>query len=252
MEEHERQIDGLISDAHARAKEVGLDAVKRGVEYLRVQVLGMTPKTPSPQPSRNVSYSSYLMSRFDMPSARQGLAAAGTSEIFGVLGKALQQTTYPDSVSREAQVQDLTQSGTLIPASLEGEERTDFISTQRERLRTLLQAFDSEAYNSPPAYTDDAVGRGTGRSAVPRQPEGRRSYLATPSGETGMHQSRSESEFEDLAYEPMPDPEQFLPSREGGLPAKQRPAKQSGSGWSNWIWGNYGEENSVIDAKKVE
>ena len=234
LEEHERQIDRMISEGHARAKEAGLDIVKTGWEYMRVQMLGQAPKEPSPQPSRNVSYSTYLMDRFAMPSARQGLAAAGTTDIFSLIGKAMQQTTYPDSTSRTAQAEDLAQSGTLVPPSLSAEERRDFISTQRERLQTLLQAFDTEASSSE---TYAATSSSQPRSSMPRQPSSRKPYLA-PSESTYMHKSRSESEFEDLAYETMPDPEHFRAQPH----AEQQPsaAVKGGAGWSNWIWGNYG------------
>lgn len=261
LEEHERQIDRMISSAHARAKDAGMDAVKQAWEYVRVQVLGQPPKQPSPQPSRNVSYSTYLMDRFAMPSARQGwvAAAAGgtattTSDIFGLIGKALQQNTSPDSNTREAQAEDLSQSGTLIPPSLSGEERTDFITTQRERLRTLMQAFDYEA-NNP-----DAPAVSSGRSPAPRQPSSRKSYLARPDdasyGYGSMHKSRSESEFEDLAYEAMPDPEDYRTqySNRAGPPPRARQDDRAtgggGGGWSTWIWGNYGEKDSAIDPRK--
>lgn len=248
LEEHERQIDRMISEGHAKAKEAGLDAVKRAIEYVKVQVFGLEAKQASPQPSRNVSYSTYLMDRFAMPSARQGLATAGTTDIFNLIGKALQQTTYPTSTTRDAQAEDLTQSGTLIPPTLHGEERTDFITTQRERLRTLLQAFDQEAYNDP-AYPPSVTTSAQPHSQAPRQPSSRKPYPSHMES-SYMHKSRSESEFEDLAYETMPDPEQYRPQ-----PAQQqRPmsASKANAGWSNWIWGNYGEKDSVVDPRKDE
>lgn len=69
-----------------------------------------------------------------------------------------------------------------------------------------------------------------------------------------MHKSRSESEFEDLGYEAMPDPEQYRHYDNGvtveiDQPAAAKPTKES-SGWSNWVWGNYGEKDSVVDPKK--
>jgi receptor expression-enhancing protein 1/2/3/4 len=250
LEEHERQIDRMISEGHAKAKAAGLDIVKQGIEYVRTQILGQAPKQPSPQPSRNVSYSTYLMDRFAMPSARQGLAVAGTSDVFNLIGKALQQTTYPDSTTREAKADDLAQSGTLIPPTLSPEERATFVSTQRERLTTLLQAFDREA-SYPVDEPDDYPPRTytSARSAAPRQPSSRKSYLA-PSDSTYMHKSRSESEFEDLAYEPMPDPENYRPRPEEQSPRGGRSAGAAGSGWSNWIWGSYGEADSAIDPRK--
>ncbi|EMC92867.1 hypothetical protein BAUCODRAFT_37783 [Baudoinia panamericana UAMH 10762] len=248
LEEHERQIDRMISEGHEKARAAGMDVVKKGVEYIRVNMLGQEPRRPSPPPSRNVSYATHLINRFSMPSAREGLAAAGTSDLFSLLGKALQQTTYPDAHSREDQARDLANSGTLIPPDLAGAERDDFVNTQRERLRTLLQAFDAEAFSSAGAATSSAQPR----SGLPRQPSSRKSYLA-PQEPTGgyMHKSRSESEFEDLGYETMPDPEQFRvyddqdpKARTVGRPSKDSPA------WSNWIWGNYGEKDSAINTKK--
>ncbi|KAI7675532.1 hypothetical protein KC318_g882, partial [Hortaea werneckii] len=122
LEEHERQIDRMISDGHEKAKAAGMDVVKKGIEYVRVQILGQPPKRPSPPQSRSVSYSTYLMSKFAMPSAREGLAAAGTSDLFSLLGKALNQSTYPDARhSQEDQARDLATSGTLIPPHLSGD-----------------------------------------------------------------------------------------------------------------------------------
>lgn len=240
LEEHERQIDRLISEAHAKGKAAGMDAIKKAIEYVRVQILGQPPRRPTPPPSRNVSYTTQLFNRFTMPSAREGLAAAGTSDIFNVIGKALQQTTYPDAHTQGEQARDLANSGTLIPPNLAGEERTDFVNTQRERLRTLLQAFDAEAYHG----NDSATSGIQPQSSMPRAPSSRKSYLAPQ--EPDMHRSRSESEFEDLAYEPMPDPEHYKPG--GRKSSAQHPPARGG--WSNWIWGNYGEKDSVVDPKK--
>jgi receptor expression-enhancing protein 1/2/3/4 len=251
LEEHERQIDQMISEGHAKAKAAGMDAVKKGVEYVRVNILGQEPRRPTPPPSRNVSYSTYLFNRFAMPSAREGLAVAGTSDLFSLLGKAMQQTTYPSSEFREEQARDLASSGTLIPPTLSGEERESFISTQRERLRTLLQAFDAEAFNADLGATSSAQPR----SSMPRQPSSRKSYLAPQDGPGYMHKSRSEFEFEDLGYEAMPDPEQFrVYDNEDERPVPQKKPSTSGesAGWSNWIWGSYGEKDSAINVPKKE
>lgn len=248
LEEHERQIDQMISEGHAKAKAAGMDVVKRAIEYIRVQVLGQAPKQPSPVPSRNVSYSTYLIDRFAMPSARQGLATAGTSDLFSLLGKAIQTSTYPDATSIDDQARDLASSGTLIPPSLSPDERETFVNTQRDRLRTLLQAFDTEA--SGPTTTSSAQPR----SGTPQRPSSRKSFLAPQEPGYGMHKSRSESEFEDLGYETMPDPEHYRPYNTGGEQPRPgssaRPPRESGPGWSNWIWGSYGEKDSAVDPRK--
>lgn len=254
LEEHERQIDRMISDGHEKAKAAGMDVVKKAIEYVRVQILGQQPSRPSPPQSRSVSYSTYLMNKFSMPSAREGLAAAGTSDILSVLGKAMQQTTYPDANTREDQARDLASSGTLIPPHLSGDERDSFVNTQRERLRTLIQAFDNEVFASRGAATSSS--RPLGSPAA--RPTSRKSYLAPRDvDEDYMHKSRSESEFEDLAYEPMPDPEQYKVTvsydkdeeRPQSRPSASNPGKR-GSGWGNFIWGSYGEKDSALNPKK--
>ncbi|QIW95077.1 hypothetical protein AMS68_000595 [Peltaster fructicola] len=237
LEEHEKNIDKMISEGHAKAKTAGVDVVRQAIEYIRVNLLNQAPKPPTPPPSRNVSYSSALLSRFSMPAARAGATSLNPSDVFSLLGKAMQQTTYPESQSRDAQAADLTASGTLIPQSLTGAERTDFVNTQRERLRTLLQAFDNEAFHADGGASSSAQPR----SETPRQPSSRKSYLA-PTDSTYMHKSRSESEFEDLAYETMPDPDHY---RNTSRDSHSRDGKE-GAGWSKWVWGDYGEKDSAM------
>ncbi|GAB7361975.1 hypothetical protein MBLNU230_g2012t1 [Neophaeotheca triangularis] len=252
LADHERQIDNMISDAHDRAKSAGLDMAKNAVDYVKVNFLGQQPRQPTPPNSRNVSYSSALMSRFNMPSARQGMASAGTSDLFSLLGNALNQSTASSSTTRDAQAADLSSSSAFIPPNLSGPERAEFVNTNRDRLRTLLQAFDNEASGpatprgDDPAYTSSR----TGGSATfdPRASGSRRPYLSAEDSTTdrprsAMHQSRSESEFEDLGYEAMPDPEVYRPRE------SPRPKSKDGS-WGNFIWGNYGEKDSAFNARK--
>jgi len=230
LEEHERSIDDFISDGHDKAKKAGLQYLKQAIEYVKVNVLGMPARRPTPPPSRNASYAQTLLSRFNMPSARDGLATAGATDIFAMLGQAIQQSTYPTSQSRDAQAEDLSASGTLIPPQLSGDERSNYISLQRDRLRTLLQAFDKEAYDEEPGYPIE-----TGSSSSP--PKGPPHQRRTSDH---MKKSRSETDFEDLGDDDLPT-----------VSEQDRPAvKTSNSGWSKWIWGNYGEKDSAIIAKK--
>ncbi|CZT16148.1 uncharacterized protein RCC_01989 [Ramularia collo-cygni] len=242
LEEHERQLDGMISQVHSKGQAAGMDIFKKAYEYIRVQFLGGTPRRPTPPQSRNVSYTTQLFNRFAMPAARDGFTAAGTSDIFSMIGNALQQNTHPDATSRESQARDLAASGTLIPDNLAGADRADFVNTQRERLRTLLQAFDSEAYHGVDAATSSAQPHST----PPRQPISRKPLSAS---QDYLSRSRSESEFEDLGYEPMPDPEHFRPQDDQPTGT---PTPKEGAGWSNWIWGNYGERDSAATAARKE
>ena len=110
-----------------------------------MNVLGMPAKPPTPPPSRQGSYAQQLLSRFNLPSAREGLAAPA-GDFYSLLASALQMATS-SGFSREAQVEDLSASGTLIPPEIKSnDERMVYVSQQRERLRVLLQAFDREAF----------------------------------------------------------------------------------------------------------
>lgn len=259
LESHERQIDDLIHQAHVKGKAAGFDAVTAAIEYIRVNFLGGAPNQPPPPQAQGLSYSASLLSRFNMPSARPnapahgapaGFGGYGSADMFSMIGKMVQQSTYPTSMTRDAQAADLAQPGNLIPTSLSGAERTDFVNTQRDRLQTLLQAFDREAGPSA-SYSSAMPPPPTSRSV-----SGRKSYLA-PGDEPqnyNMHKSRSDSEFEDLAYEPMPDPDSFRPpppvSRDSERRTSSKEGGGGGGGWSNMIWGNYGQKDSAINPRK--
>lgn len=243
LEQHERDIDRFISDSHERAKKAGLDYLKKAIEWARVNVLGMPPKQPTPPQSRSVSYSQSLLNRFSMPSAREGMtgmagmAGAGTGDLLSLLGNAMQQTTSGSSRSREAQAADLSASGSLIPPSVTGEDRMQYINTQRSRLQTLIQAFDREAYGAN-------AGSSTGHeshSPPSRSPQGGSPYMRQE-GFSDLKKSKSEAEFEDLAYEELPD-------RAKRMGREILEGAQSG-GWGRYIWGNYGEKDSAIPGKK--
>ncbi|KIW08176.1 uncharacterized protein PV09_01107 [Verruconis gallopava] len=151
--EHENDIDKFITEAHEKAKAAGLQYLKQAVEWFKVNVLGMEARPPTPPARHQGSYAQQLFSRFNLPSAREGLAAPA-GDFVSLLASALQYTTSTGG-SREAQAQDLSASGTLIPRELStNAERMTYISTQRERLRVLLSAFDKEAYNLASAPPD--------------------------------------------------------------------------------------------------
>lgn len=226
LEQHERSIDRFISDSHERAKRAGLQYLNEAIEYIKVNILKFPPRQPPPPPASNATYTQTLLSRFNMPAARAGLATAGTSDLFSLLGNAMQQATYPSSRSRDSQAEDLSASGSLIPPHMIGEERTKYISSQRDMLQTLLQAFDKEAH-----------GEQSMTSSFDRQ-QGSPTHRGV---EGSLRKNRSELEFEDLAYEDVPKA------------ADRRPENsQRQASWSNWIWGNYGEKDSALVGKKEQ
>ncbi|QDS75457.1 hypothetical protein FKW77_004161 [Venturia effusa] len=205
LSEYEQDIDVFISNAHERAKVMGLQYMKQLIEWAKVNVLGMQPRPPTPPPSRaGQTYAQQLFSRFNLPSANQGLAAPA-GDFYGLIASALQYTTSSGG-TREMQAEDLSASGTLIPNHFESnEDRMKYVSAQRERLRVLLSAFDREAVNlaaAPPSNLDG-----------PSTPRGK-------SGDTGydLTKSRSEADFDRIEKEEAP-----------ASPSAQ-------SGWMPWNW----------------
>jgi len=221
--EHEREIDQFISSSHDNAKKAGLQYLKQAIEWAKVNMLGLPPRRPTPPSSRQVSYSTSLLQRFSMPTARDGTAQAGTGDLFSVLGNVMQQAGYGSTKSRDLQHEDLSASG-LIPPSMAGQDRTNYISEQRDRLRTLLQAFDQEASRSGEheALPSDSPPRSAGGYKQP----------------VNLQKSKSELDFEDLGNEDLP-PTRVTPNR-------------STSWASKWIWGDYGEKDSAAVSKKEE
>lgn len=221
--EHEREIDQFISSSHDNAKKAGLQYLKQAIDWAKVNVLGLPPRRPTPPSSRGVSYSTSLLQRFTMPTARDSTSQAGAGDLFSVLGNIMQQTGHASTTSRDMQPEDLSSSG-LIPPSISGQDRVNYIFEQRDRLRTLLQAFDNEASQSGhhEALPTDSPPRSSGGF---KQPE-------------SLQKSRSELDFEDLGNEDLP-PKRVTPNRQASWASK-------------WIWGNYGEKDSAAMLKKEE
>ena len=199
---HEADIEGLISDAHERARSAGLQYLKAALEWVKVNVLGQQPRPQAPPPPG--SYAQQLLSRFSLPPAAGPGAPAG--DVYGLLASALQSvgataggSSSSSSRSREARAEDLSASGSLIPPGVESaEERMSYVTRQRENLRVLLQAFDREAFN--------IAGQEQQQSA-------------------GLAKSRSEVDFERIETDEAP---------ENGA---SKAGKTVQGGWMPWSWG---------------
>lgn len=217
---HEHDIDNLIISAHERAKSAGLIYLKRAIDFVKENLLGIQPKArPGTPPSHGGNYAQSLLSRFNLPSAREGLAAPA-GDFYGLLSAALGTTNATSGTSsREVQVEDLSRSGTLIPPGMtSASEKITFLSTQRDRLRVLLSALDKEADGLGPEAT------------IERDVDKR--MAGAQLGE-GLRESRSETEFEEIGRDDL---------------SGER-AKPQTSSWMPWAWGAKGESGNVTHRK---
>ena len=218
---HESDIDIFISNAHDRAKAVGLQYLKRAIDFVKQNVLGMQAQH-APPPSKGETYAQNLLSRFNLPSARQGLAAPA-GDFYGLLSAAIGQVGAGGG-SRDAKVEEMSQSGTLIPKDItDSAEKMTFLATQRERLRLLLTALDKEASDlSNEEMIQKDVERRIGE------------------GSHGDHlkKSRSEADFDTI------DDEEELGSEKVG--------KATTGGWMPWNWGSGSKENSPARSSGVD
>lgn len=154
-----------------------------------------------------------------MPSARDGLAAPA-GDFYGLLNAALGTANARSGTSsRELQVEDLSQSGTLVPQGMtSASEKMTFLSTQRERLRVLLSALDKEASDLGP------------EAAIEKDVDKR--MLGDQLGE-GLRKSKSEAEFEEIGNDDL----------------KGEGAKPQASAWMPWAWGAKGEHVNVAKGR---
>ena len=143
LSHHEKEIDSLITSTHERAVAAGLGYIKRLIELVKENVLGMPHKSPSPtRQGTDGNYTSNLLSRFNLPHARQGLAAPA-GDFYGLLSSAMGTIASSTGGTREAQVDSLSRSGALIPSGLKTpKEKMSWLSTSREHMRIVLAAMD--------------------------------------------------------------------------------------------------------------
>ena len=147
LAKYEHDIDEAIVSMHNNARKAGLEYLKTAIEFVKQNLLGIQPKqqsfAPPQQQSQGGNYAQSLLSRFNLPSARQGLAAPA-GDLYGMLSATMGQLGSGAGISREAQVESMSRS--VIPEGMTSTaEKMTFLSTQRERLRILLTALDKEA-----------------------------------------------------------------------------------------------------------
>lgn len=182
--------------------------LKRAIEFVKQNVLGIQPKARSAEAyPQGANYAQNLLSRFNLPSARQGLAAPA-GDFYGLLSAAAGGISTTRGASRELQAEDLSKSGTLIPQGMtSASEKMTFLSTQREKLRVLLSALDKEANDLGPeaAIERDVEKRMTGQQLS-----------------EGLKKSKSEAEFDEIGKDDLKG---------------EKEGKAAAGGYRFWSWG---------------
>ncbi len=204
--QHEREIDNFISEAHDRGKSAGMAYLGMGIEWVKVNVLGFAPTKPeSPRPAGQ-TYAQSLMSRFQMPAAR------GSNDLYGLVNQALSGASALYAGNQSGQAAELSRNANLVPDNIRNnDDRLSYVTSQRQRLETLLQAFDREQEN----IRDQ-------QSSGDRYYEGSR----TP---TGISRNRSESEFDRIERDEV-SPRPPYPTTPPPL------GRRTSSGWMPWNW----------------
>ncbi|KAF2396162.1 hypothetical protein EJ06DRAFT_245976 [Trichodelitschia bisporula] len=206
LAEHERDIEDFISTAHDRARAAGLTYIRKALDWVKVNVLGLDAQPPPSPPRQGSTYAQQLFARFSLPTARPGgdaVPATGGVDWYTLLASAAQMVGSAGGASSDAReaaaAEAMSASGALVPPGMDGEERLGYIAAQRERLRVLLQAFDREAGSLD-----------GGSKTAPRG-----------SDEGGLAKSRSEADFDKIEHAEV---------------GERKVLRAQSSGWMPWRW----------------
>ena len=159
---HESDIEQLISSAHDRAKAAGLQHLKRAINFVKTNIFGVQSRQrssldsaslSSPQTSTGTGYTQNLLARFYLPTARAQAGVPTTTDFYNVISSVLGNPRSPPTPLSSSSPSPT--AATLFGLNLSStEERMTYLGVQRDRLRGLLQALDTEASNISPPSTD--------------------------------------------------------------------------------------------------
>ena len=228
---NEEQIDGLIASVHEKSVAAGWGYLKEVAAFLRERLLGVQAKEKGRVQGQQQqkgggydgNYAQNLLSRFNLPTARQGLAAPA-GDFYGLLSAAMGVIGSPTTGAlRDAQVESLSRSGTLIPQGMtSATEKVTFLAAQREKLKVLLGALDKEASD---LGSEAAIEKDVDRRMAGAQ-------LGEGLGE-GLRKSKSEAEFEEIGNDE---------------PGNEQGKGKAGGGWMSWGWGGGAAKASGVDS----
>jgi receptor expression-enhancing protein 1/2/3/4 len=171
LTKHEAEIEEFISRAHDQAKAAGAEYVQHLFEIAKQLLFGALPQpedsddSATPVPHDAASFAQALFSRWRVPPLTP-YAPQMATDFYAFLSSALQQV--PGSGA----------SGTsnLIPPHVKGTaEKARFIELQRQRLKTVMAALESEmatiqgaagAETSAAGSVDTAAASGDGQGSI--------------------------------------------------------------------------------------
>ena len=229
LAKNELAIDKFISDAHDHAKDAGFAYLKQGINFVKEHVFGLAPEPTPPPPPSTFSYTQNLLARFNLPAARPAVASnlssatSTAADFYTLLASAVSAATSSGLTATVGQAHDLSNSGTLIPPNVHGDERLSIISAQRERLSILLSALDKEA--------------STLQSRSSRPSTSTTEELVTERSRSAMSSRKSETDFEKIEAE--------SGTEEDGSNSKRTSKTLQGGGWLPWGWGTKPESSEV-------
>lgn len=279
LEENESQIEELIATAHDKMKAAGMAYLKRAIELLRTQVLGMEPSPQAQAESSSVpasqrprSYTQALLDRFQLPQARWPTNTGATgADFYNFLASAVNAATSAatgtaatspvDKDKNETGIAssstgpgigafpsgDMSASGTLVPPSIRNNaDKMTFLATQREKLSLVLSALDREAAqlrSTDASVFPDVNLDGLHASTMSSGDRPSTSHSGKSLG--GLSKSRSEADFEKIEAESSAEDDTAQDSES----ARPTPAGSRGT-WLPWGWSGSG--SLATDEKSKE
>ena len=167
-----------------------------------------------------------------MPTNPLGSATSTANDFYSLLASAVTAATSSATATSSGKGRNLSNSGILIPPSIEGGDRLSFIAAQRDRLSILLSALDKEA-NTLQNQNDRFSGKSSPRRAAGlfdgAGSNDEEAVDRPKSAMSGMSTRPSETDFEKI------DAESGTEEVETGR--RQVKRSVSNGSWLPWSWG---------------
>ena len=261
--QHEREIEEAVTRVHEAARRVpGWQYAEQALLYARDRVARWSGGRAQQRGSQADRLASQFLGAFGLstgataPQKRQarpeasGVAAAGqlygaASAALGMLASSAASTSKTAKDKAGTAAQSASRNLADFPND---KERLSYVQSERDRLRSLLEAYAKEERR-----LNESVGLAYGAGGPGSAP-------ATGQGQ-GMARSRSEAEFEVLRQEdvgvdaPVDDvgaAGEGSVGRIGGEAesASGSPETRKSGGWGSWMWGAGGQDKAAAKERK--